>query len=309
MCKICINSADPTKLGGVRHQAMVAFRKRLAEAKRRIVAFVESLNPPKQAIPEGPAINRVIYTYELDATRLESLQAFIKQTLDELFITGRQRTFLTQYVTQGYMKGASDTTSILLRLAAEAGETPFILQQLEMDNIVNSPAFQRRVGLVLARTFNSMEKFSGDLSIDLCRVLADGMTRGISPRSIADTIRDRFGASQARAMTIARTEVNNALRSAKAEEAKAARDDLDLDIRVLHMSALLPERTRRTHAARHGLIYTIEEEEAFYAVSGESINCYCSQSEIIVKKDGTVYDAGLIEKLKKERVQFLGLEA
>lgn len=309
MCKICINSADPTKLGGVRHQAMVAFRKRLAEAQRRIVEFVESLNPPKQTIPEGPAINRVIYTYDLDSTRLESLQDFIKQTLDELFITGRQRTFLTQYVTQGYMKGASDTASRLLRLAAQAGESPFILSQLEMDNIVSSPAFQRRVGLVLTRTFNSMEKFSGDLSVDLGRVLADGMTRGISPRSIADTIRDRFGASQARAITIARTEVNNALRSAKTEEAKAARDDLDLDVRVLHMSALLPERTRRTHAARHGQIYTIEEEESFYAVDGNSINCYCSQSEIIVKSDGTVYDLGLIEKLKKERFQFLGLAA
>lgn len=309
MCKICINSADPTKLGGVRHQAMVAFRKRLNEAQRRIIAFVESLNPPKQTIPEGPTINRVIYTYDLDATRLESLQAFIKQTLDELFITGRQRTFLTQYVTQGYMKGASDTTSRLLRLAAESGETPFILQQLEMDNIVNSPAFQRRVGLVLARTFNSMEKFSGDLSVDLGRVLADGMTRGISPRSIADTIRDRFGASQARAMTIARTEVNEALRSAKAEESKAARDSLGLDIRVVHNSALLPERTRKWHAARHGLIFTIEEQEAWWAEGANKISCYCVALEIIVKSDGTVYDLGLIEKLKKERVQFLGLAA
>lgn len=309
MCKICINSADPTKLGGVRHQAMVAFRKRLAEAQRRIVAFVESLNPPKQTIPEGPAINRVIYTYDLDATRLESLQDFIKATLDELFITGRQRTFLTQYVTQGYMKGASDTTSRLLRLAVQTGESPFILSQLEMDNIVSSPAFQRRVGLVLARTFNSMEKFSGDLSVDLGRALADGMTRGISPRSVADTIRNRFDVSQSRAMTIARTEVNEALRSAKAEEAKAARDDLDLDIRVVHTSALLPERTRKTHAARHGLIFTIEEQEAWWAENGNKINCFCVAVEIIVKSDGTVYDLGLIEKLKKERVQFLGLAA
>lgn len=307
MCKICINSADPTKLGGVRHKAMAEFRKKLRAAEKQINEFILSLNPAKQVIPDGPAINRAIYTYELDASRLESLQDFILQVLNNQFITGRQRTFLTQYVTQGCMRGASDTITRIARLAGESGESDWILSRLQVEQIALSPSFQSRIGLVLARTFNSMEKFSGDLSVDLGRVIADGMTRGISPRSIASTISQKFDTSQARAMTIARTEVNNALRSAKTEEAKAARDDLNLDIRVLHMSALLPERTRRTHAARHGKIYTIEEEEAFYAVDGNSINCYCSSSEIVVKSDGTVYDAGLIDQLKKERVQFLGL--
>lgn len=307
MCKICINSADPTKLGGVRHKAMVEFRKKLRASEKIINDFILALNPAKQVIPDGPAINRVIYTYDLDASRLESLQEFILRVLNEQFLTGRQRTFLTPYVTQGYMKGASDTISRIARLAGQAGESDWILSRLQVEQIALSPSFQSRVGLVLARTFNSMEKFSGDLSVDLGRVIADGMTRGISPRRIADTISQKFDTSYARAMTIARTEVNEALRSAKAQEAKSARDDLELDVRVLHMSALLPERTRRTHAARHGQIYTIEEEEAFYAVDGNSVNCYCSQTEIVVKSDGSVYDSGLIDQLKKERKTFLGL--
>ena len=307
MCKLSINSADPTKLGGVRNKAMVEFRKRLAAAQKVIVQFIESLNPKVLTIPNAPAINKNIYIYELDATRLEDLNAFIKSVLDEMFFTGQQRTFLTQYVTQGYMKGATSTIGRLHRLAADAGESPYILAQLEIDNVTSSPEFQRRIGLVLARTFNSMEKFSGDLGIDLGRVIADGMTRGISPRQIATTIKNEFDVKQARAMTIARTEVNNALRSAKTDEVKAVRNDLDLDVRVLHMSALLPERTRKSHAARHGKIYTVEEEEAFYAVDGNAVNCYCSQTEIVVRSDGTVFDAGLIEKLKQERKTFLGL--
>ena len=309
MCKICINSADPTKLGGVRHKAMVEFRKKLRATEKQINDFILALNPPKQVIPDGPAINRVIYTYELDAARLEGLQDFILQVLNEQFLTGRQRTFLTPYVTQGYMKGASDTISRIARLAAMAGEDEFTLSRLQVEQIALSPSFQNRIGLVLARTFNSMEKFSGDLAVDLGRVIADGMTRGISPRRIADTISQKFDTSQARAMTIARTEVNEALRSAKAQEAKAARDDLELDVRVVHTSALLPERTRRWHAERHGKIFTIEEQEAWWAEGANRISCYCVANEIVVKSDGTVYDAGLIDQLKKERVQFLGLSA
>lgn len=309
MCKICINSADPTKLGGVRHKAMVEFRKKLREAEKIINDFILSLTPAKQVIPDGPAINRVIYTYDLDASRLESLQEFILRVLNDQFLTGRQRTFLTPYVTQGYMKGASDTISRIARLAGESGESDWILSRLQVEQIALSPSFQNRVGLVLARTFNSMEKFSGDLSVDLGRVIADGMTRGISPRRIADTISQKFDTSYARAMTIARTEVNNALRSAKEQEAKEVRKDLDLDVRLLVMSALLPERTRRWHAERHGTIVTIEENEEFYSRDGNAISCYCSHTEVIVKSDGTIYDSGLIDQLKKERVQFLGLAA
>lgn len=309
MCKICINSADPTKLGGVRHKAMVEFRKRLRSSEKIINDFILSLNPSKQTIPDGPAINRVVYTYDLDASRLESLQEFILRVLNEQFLTGRQRTFLTPYVTQGYMKGASDTISRIARLAGESGESDWILSRLQVEQIALSPSFQNRVGLVLARTFNSMEKFSGDLSVDLGRVIADGMTRGISPRRIADTISQKFDTSYARAMTIARTEVNEALRSAKAQEAKAARDELELDVRVVHTSALLPERTRRWHAERHGKIFTIEEQEAWWAEGANRISCYCVANEIIVKSDGSVYDAGLIDQLKTERVQFLGLAA
>lgn len=307
MCKICINSADPTKLGGVRHKAMVEFRKKLRASEKIINDFILSLNPAKQTIPDGPAINRVIYTYELDASRLESLQDFIFLVLNDQFMTGRQRTFLTPYVTQGYMKGSSDTITRIARLAGQAGESDWILSHLQVEQIALSPQFQNRIGLVLARTFNSMDKFSGDLSVDLGRVIADGMTRGISPRRIADTIGQKFDTSYARAMTIARTEVNEALRSAKAQEAKAARDDLELDIRVVHTSALLPERTRRWHAERHGKIFTIEDQEAWWAEGANKIGCYCVANEIVIKPDGSIYDAGLIDQLKSESKAFLGL--
>jgi SPP1 gp7 family putative phage head morphogenesis protein len=308
MCQFTVNSLDPTRQAGARSKAEAEFMRRLRDAENLIIEFMMSLQPEKTIVKDGPVINRAVYKYELDATRLKQLEEFIRDTLNQNLLEGNDRSFLSKHVGQSYLKGTSLSASRIRRLAAQAGETQLTLSQLDIENIVNTPAFQKRVGLVLQRTFNDMEKFNGDLSVDLSRVIADGMTRGISPRSVAKSIQDKFDTSHSRAITIARTEMNEALRSAKQDEVKEVRQELDLDVRILHQSALLPGRTRRTHAERHGKIYTVEQQEEFYSKDGNSVNCYCSSTEVLVKPDGTVYDAGLIAKMKEQRKSALGLD-
>ena len=186
-------------------------------------------------------------------------------------------------------------------LGTQAGYPEQVTQQLQAQNVLMSPPYRDRLQLMYGRSFNEMKGFSGQTSADLARVLADVMALGQSPRVAQKKIRERFGVANSRAERIARTEINNAYTTARLSEMKSARDDLGMNVMVIQRSALITGRTRSWHAARHGKLVTIEEQNAWWAEGANKINCLCSVSEAVLDSNGVPYDLGLIKRLTKER--------
>jgi hypothetical protein len=301
---------DPTRQGANRARAERDINKRLAGAMGEIKAFLLAMPQRSETAPDGNSqlVNRQVYIYERDPYR--DVKPFILAVIGRWFETGQTnkppRWFFDAYAGPSYSAGAADTYSRLSMLAVRAGYDIGITSQLQLEQVLLSQPYQSRIEYVFQRSFNSMEKFSGDLGADLSRALADAMTSGRSPRTLADVLAKQFAIKHSRAMTIARTEINEAYRTARYEEAKDVRDRILPALKVMHRSALLPT-TRTWHADRHGRVFTLEEQDEWWSDGANRINCYCTSMEVLFDKKGNMYDAGLQEKLLKQRKTYFGL--
>lgn len=291
---------DPTKQAGNRRRAIAELKRRLNGAQKDVLAIIDDLPYTTQVVNRDSVTNLTVYQYELSAERVASIDAFIRRLLNDWFDTSTDdkpyRYFFDTYITDAVQPATVESANRIALLATQAGYT----NVPSVEEVLLSQPYRRRIQLLWGRTFNEMKGFSGETATDLARVLADVVTRGRSPREAQRLIRERFGVATSRAERIARTEINNAYTTARMEEMKDARDRLEIDVRVIHRSALIPT-TRRWHAERHGKMYTVEEQQEWWSVGGNKINCYCSVSEAVLDADGKPYDLGLLKRLKKER--------
>jgi hypothetical protein len=169
-----------------------------------------------------------------------------------------------------------------------------------------------RVELARNRVFNEMQGLSAEMKTNLSRVLSNGMANGDSPRLIARQIYNQIGlpewndggdkASYARALRIARTEINEAHRKAREGERDVARN-MGIMMGVMHLSAL-KANTRRWHARRHGWTGTEQEEKEWYSKDGNSIQCQCSVIGIVLNKDGSIRSDKFKDKVEKQKVTY-----
>jgi hypothetical protein len=288
---------DPTKQAGTRRRAMANIRRKLLGAKREVQALVKSL-------PATLVTNRTEYIYELDDIRMQTVDIRIREIINKWFETqtdGRPaRFFMNPYISASYSMGTEDSVVRTAMLAGQAGYSTADISQLEVEQIFKSGIYERRVALVFGRTFNEMKGFSGDTATDLARVLSQVVTDGDSPRVAQKLIAQRFNVADSRAERISRTEINRAYTVSRAEQADDTSKRLGIDVRMIHRSSLLPT-TRVKHAARHGTVHTIQDQNDWWSTNGNRINCYCSTSEVVYSKDGKPFDGGSITKMLEQK--------
>jgi hypothetical protein len=288
---------DPTKQAGTRRRAMANIRRKLLGAKREVQALISDL-------PATLVTNRTQYTYELDDLRVQTVDIRIREIINKWFETqtdGRPaRFFMNPYMATSYSMGTEDSVTRTAILAGQAGYSTADISQLDVERIFQSGIYERRVALVFGRTFNEMKGFSGDTATDLARVLSQVVTDGDSPRVAQKLIAQRFKVADSRAERISRTEINRAYTVARAEQADDTQKRLGIDVRMIHRSSLLPT-TRVKHAARHGTVHTIQEQNDWWSTNGNRINCYCSTSEVVFSKDGKPFDGGSIAKMLEQK--------
>lgn len=166
-----------------------------------------------------------------------------------------------------------------------------------LTSLLQSAPYQNRIGLIRAREFELMKGLSANVKQGLSQQLTAGLAQGIGPREIAKNITAQTGIEERRAERIARTEVNQALRTARMDETQDASSRLGIRVKVMHLSALSPT-TRATHAARSGQLYTVQESRDFFASGSEAINCKCSTSEVMVDEKGQPLSKGLVDRVR-----------
>lgn len=306
------NILDPTQQKGREKRAYADFRRRLrainAEIQERVVYQLQ----PREIAVNGLRAYLLnaerAYIYELDYLQLRRIDETIAEIIRRIMMQRGEQydNWFQAYTAEAYQQGAAYAQS---SLAVQSAVYSSAYSNIE--SVLFTPEYQRRIAVVTSRTFNSMEGFTDDLITTTRRILGDTIAQGKSPRWAAqqlkgylvDTEGDQKKAAS-RAATIARTELGVSYRSAVMDESQRASESLGLVTKLLWVSALMAT-TRKTHGEKHSEILTRAQVADFYSKNGNSINCRCSQSVVVVDEKGDAYAKRILDKMKKQEAAWV----
>lgn len=264
-------------------------------------------------------INRTKYFYEVDQSEINAVDQLIARIVNKWVMDGQglwsPQWYLSQYVNPSFEAGASDSLQSLQNIStaqAVGREISTEVRGLDIQNLLMQPQYRRPIELLSSRTFNDMDNLSSQMINDLRFILAQSIADGISAKDASKRIQEKIwpeqGGYKFRAERIARTEINAAYRQAYLEVNDDMNENLFADggfeSKVMHLSALTAT-TRRSHSARHGRTYTADEQALWWAEDGNSINCLCSVTSVLVdKKTGEILQQALYQKAIKQGEAF-----
>lgn len=265
-------------------------KRSLSESYKEVREYVNEL--PKSDISTNAdlQVNARRYLFDLED---RNPVAEIRAILQKWFATGYE-SMPNLWLFQSNIDSAYNTgvDAVVDRFKFLAGSAGIPLEQLslpEAQQVFLSDPYRRRLSFLHNRVFEQMKGFVGSTAVDLANVLMNETMSGSSPRNIMRKLSERFRVSESRAKRIMRTEINASNRRARRETSRETAkrlEDSEITSTTQWISAIL-DTSRDRHVARHLKFYSIEENEEFYAVDGNEINCYCIQQDIMVMPDGT----------------------
>lgn len=283
------NPQDPAGTDRAERRAMADFDRRMRRVAR---VYLDALrNTPVQRV----TVNATVYQFDLNPDILAALTAEIDLAVDRILLEGGadQLWFTVGYVVPSYEAGTAASWRNLGTLTER-----YKLARPTLQSILTSEPYRRRIGFLRARQFENMKGLTAETKANMGRILTDGFAQGLNPRAVARQLTEQAGIEARRGHRIARTEIPNALRQARLDEAAQASTDFGIRTRMLWLSALSPT-TRATHRARHGHLYERQDVREFYTRSGEAVNCKCSQVEVLVDEKGEPLDPEFVERVRK----------
>jgi len=243
-------------------------------------------------------VNAGTYIYDMSAPQLADLLQRVQLILDDYLLEGGSNSlWALQYVAAEYERGTQQAFTNL------SVQSPIYEQQTTLQQLLSSAAYQNQVAAAYVSTYSDWLLESDRARGDLANVIADSIGRGINPKETARIISKRLDVSMARAKNMAQTEQVGALREAQWQETDWAKERLGLNTALLHLSALKPT-TRTSHAFWHGKTRTLEDVREWYSRDGNRYHCYCSQIPVILDEGDKIVNAGLVERLTKERKEW-----
>lgn len=261
------------------------------------------------------AVNKTTYyEYQIDVARYESINEFIERLLyDEILesYTGKMppNWFFQSYLSKAFNDGVNDTIQDIKNQSTPSLVGDIVSRQIQsLSSGEFNPQATQSLALVYGRVFNEMKGLTDSMKVDLSETLTRGMADGLGIRAISADVQKRVGVGFSRAQRIARTEILGAYRTAQRAKTKEINetvfDDSPYEFKQLWFSALAIS-SRKWHVSRHGQIYTQQEVEEFYSKNGNSINCLCSQSPILVdKKTGKPLIDDTVKRMDEQRKKY-----
>lgn len=243
-------------------------------------------------------VNAGKFIYDMSAQELADLLEAVQSVLDDYLLEGgEQNLWAMDYVVAEAQRGTLEAFNNLSQ------QSQVYASQTTLQQLLSSPGYLNQISAARLTTFSDWKVISDTARGDLANIITDAVARGVNPRETASVISKRLDVSMSKAKNIAQTEQVGALREAQWNETDWASERLGLNTGLLHLSALKPT-TRTTHAFWHGKVRTVQEVRDWYAVDGNKYHCYCSQIPVLLNDDGSIFNQGLADKLKKERQQW-----
>lgn len=306
------NYTDPTRQGHLRRRALKKVGGMVRRISKPIISAIESI-PRERVSNLAMVTNAAEYSYQVDVNTYEAMTKIIENVLRQEYLNGldaySSEFWLQDFLRPSYEAGAAAADASAITVTAGAGEAALANT---VRAVVGSDTFNlgraNRIAVVGSRVFEEMKGLTDSARSDLSSTLRRGIEQGKSVQDIAKDIRERVRVSGSRATKIARTEIHHAYRKGSRDETReinrVAFDDSDFKLRMLWFSALT-STTRRTHGRRHGKHYSEQEVAQFYGEDANEINCYCSQTQVLVNmRTNEVIQQDLLDQMDEQRKEW-----
>lgn len=306
--------ADPTGLESQRKKMAREINIRLSKVEKQVKTMFRRI--PKERSRVTVITNSeqtVTYSYQITDQELEEMEALIAFILAQELLqtqTGIRppNWYLNKNIEQVYRQGTLEEVrdfNQMINQAARDGRTINGLppQQVDSQQVVFSQPYQIQVNRAQGDAFLSVKGLSDTTSAQVMQVIRSGIRGGNSPIEVSKQITERFDVSKSRAETIARTEINKSYNDAKMDGTRILADRSGLRSGVIHVSAL-STTTRQSHAARHGNVYTVPDQQSWWEQGANRINCKCTVRSVLIDKQGNVVQKDVLERFREEKKFF-----
>lgn len=293
------NPRDPAGTDRLELQAQRDFTRRYRKIRDVFLELLEGLEVLEL---ESPVLVNKRYIFRVDGATLSALLQRASWLVDGLLLEGgvNDLWFFRAYVGAAYTRGTLQEAANLARQSpayvASRGDAA--------RELLWSEPYLRRMELLAAREFEEMKGLSAQATANMSRVLTEGVGRGKMLRTIAEELTVQAGIETRRAHRIARTEIPTALRRARMDEADDAEQDLGLRSMQMHQSAFSPT-TRASHAARHGNLYTTEQQRDWWAQDANAINCKCSTVTVLVDRNNKLLVPEIQKRARETKAKMM----
>lgn len=280
------NVKDPTGQDSRERACIAEFSRRLRTVRQLYVALLDRI--PRQAVTVNAEVTLYTITPELLASMLDDAG----RQVDRLLLENEQGNlwFLEAGVQPAYQAGAAQQ---LANLSVQSAA--YAASRQNLTALITSQPYQTRLGFLNVRVADTLKGYSAGVQAQMSQVLQDGLITGRGTREIAKRLADQTGVEYSKAENIARTEIPGALRAARLQEAEQATADLGIMSKEMHMSALSPT-TRPSHRARHGKLYTSQEQRVWWATKPNMFRCKCSTITVLVDAEGKPLTPGVLAR-------------
>jgi SPP1 gp7 family putative phage head morphogenesis protein len=242
---------------------------------------------------------QAVYDYDIDPEDLEDFNAEVRAILNEELgtegNTPAEDWWYKPEVELPTRQGTLEETSRINQLIIAAGIAGYLVkgvipQPVSIESIFTSRRYLKELRNVYAENFQVIKTLSDRTAGQVINRINSGIKAGSTPTKIAEDIAKRFDVSKSSAKRIADTEINWAYNSARSRAVDYAAEETGMKAAVMHISALTPT-TRATHAARHGKVYTVAEQNSWWDTADNGtarINCKCTTRSVLLDKNNNV---------------------
>jgi hypothetical protein len=304
---VVTSKKDPSNTARIRKQALAEYNQRLRRARIKIKELFKLI--PRERIVQRviPNVETVsLWNYDITEFELSRLETDI-----ELIIRGELETatvdppfgwWFAKYDEQAYRVGAVQENINIQQLVSGLIVLPFVLSD---EQLLARPLIVDNIAKEVRASYTAISGMSDRTSNRVFQTIVNGINGNRSPREIREEINAAFDIASNDAKRIVDTEINRANNNARTATAQLYRDEFGIPTAVLHISALLSV-TRASHAARHGNVYTPEQQNEWWSRDHNRINCKCSVRTVLLDSEGRVIETALQERLIKQRPFFSG---
>lgn len=307
--------ADPTGQSRNRKRATKALQSRLNRARRKVLDLFDEIPYETRNVTKAVnhlQVNELVYEYQLTGQQFAALASAIQAILDGDLETASvlmpEDWFYKEFIEAPYRQGTMEDIRDIARAMSEAQNAGIIevdpfRPELTPEAFVLSEGYRKNIQTSYAVNYERVKTLSSTTAKQVFTQIQLGIDAGVNSRTIRREIMKRFDVSKTNAQRIARTETNAAYNNAKLDTTALAAEQLELDLGVMHISALTPT-TRQSHAARHGLAYSTADERTWWNSGANRINCLCTTQTVVLDSTGKMVNVELQDKVREEGKEF-----
>jgi len=205
---------DPTRTTVLRNSFVADMNRRFGKLKKDVTELIVKddvfgLDP---SVPLTFNVNKEAWKFLTDSDKLKEYQKWLQGQIDLGILSTdplNGEPWTSKYIDSAYRKGSIRAYTDVHKESLASSEDFYKGSKKQfLDSAFSQPERLSKVQFLFTRTFEELKGVTAAMSQQMSRVLAQGISNGLGPATIANNLRDTIsGITKQRARTLARTEV------------------------------------------------------------------------------------------------------